>query len=108
MPHGRRRSWRRCRNNEAPLYNNEEAPLSAKSQVSETTMPLRLRIAGQNAQTAVRTIDAPLTRLGRSAECDISFDPAQYPQVSSVHAQIEQTSIGPVLTPLSKSNKTLL
>jgi ABC-type multidrug transport system ATPase subunit/ABC-type multidrug transport system permease subunit len=38
----------------------------------------------------------------------VAFDPAAYPKVSGEHARIEQTAAGLVLTPRSRSNKTLL
>ncbi|WP_088256541.1 ABC transporter permease [Fimbriiglobus ruber] len=53
-------------------------------------------------------VSAAVIRLGRDPECEICVDAALYSNVSSVHARIDQSAAGFLLTHLSKSNKTLL
>jgi pSer/pThr/pTyr-binding forkhead associated (FHA) protein len=67
-----------------------------------------LRITHANGTRQERTFDLPLVRLGRNSDCEVAFDPATYPKVSGLHAQINRTSSGAALMHLSKSNKTLV
>jgi ABC-type multidrug transport system ATPase subunit/ABC-type multidrug transport system permease subunit len=69
-------------------------------------MKLRLIAPGGSASEVV--VSGPAARLGRDPACEVHFDPAAYPTVSGQHARIERTSAGLRLTPLSRSNKTLL
>jgi ABC-type multidrug transport system ATPase subunit len=69
-------------------------------------MKLRLIAPGGSASEVV--VATPTARLGRDPACEVHFDVAVYPTVSGQHARIERTAAGLRLTPLSKSNKTLL
>jgi pSer/pThr/pTyr-binding forkhead associated (FHA) protein len=69
---------------------------------------MRLRITAPDGKTSERVVAAVVVGLGRDPACEVPFDPAVYPTVSGRHASIEQTPAGLVLTPLSRSNKTLL
>src|SRR5690242_12158465 len=69
---------------------------------------MRLRIISPDGATSERDVSGSVIRLGRDPACEISFDSTLYPQVSGLHARLEQTSAGLTLTPLSRSNKTLL
>jgi ABC-type multidrug transport system ATPase subunit len=69
---------------------------------------MRLRILAPDGGTSEQVVTAGTIRLGRDPTCEVPFDPAVYPSVSGQHARIEQTPGGWVLTPLSRSNKTLL
>jgi ABC-type multidrug transport system ATPase subunit/ABC-type multidrug transport system permease subunit len=71
-------------------------------------MHMRLRIISPEGETTERIVTAPVVRLGRDPACEVDFDAAMYPKVSGEHARIERTAAGLVLTPRSRSNKTLL
>src|SRR5205085_10256444 len=69
---------------------------------------MRLRIIPPDGAAAERDVNAGTIRLGRDPACELAFDAKEYPQVSGLHARLEQTAEGLLLTPLSRSNKTLL
>src|SRR5579872_7148971 len=69
---------------------------------------MRLRIISPAGETSERVVETARARLGRDPACEVAFDAATYPKVSSEHAHIERTASGLVLTPRSQSNKTLL
>src|ERR1051326_9012621 len=69
---------------------------------------MRLRIIAPDGTTSERDVAPSTIRLGRDPSCEVPFESAVYPQVSGLHARIEQTATGVILTPLSRSNKTLL
>lgn len=46
-------------------------------------------------------------RLGRNPECEVRFDNARYPKVSSFHAELQPNGDHWILRPLSQSNRTL-
>jgi ABC transport system ATP-binding/permease protein len=69
---------------------------------------MRLRIVHADGARQERTFDLPLVRVGRNSACELAFDPAAYPKVSGLHAQIHRTTDGAALMHLSKSNKTLV
>src|SRR5689334_13635417 len=71
-------------------------------------MKMQLRIISPQGQTTDRVIDAVVVRLGRDPACEVAFDAAAYTKVSGEHARIERTTAGLILTPRSRSNKTLL
>jgi hypothetical protein len=61
---------------------------------------MRLRIIGADGTRLDRIVTAPVARLGRNTDCELSFDPVLYPKVSGEHARIEHTPTGVVLTHL--------
>src|SRR5262249_29304080 len=69
---------------------------------------MKLRLIAPNGATSEVVVAASAVRLGRDPSCEVPFEPAAYPSVSGQHARIDQTPGGWVLTPLSRSNKTLL
>ncbi len=69
---------------------------------------MRLRIVHSDGQQAEVTLKAKVVRLGRDAACEVPFDAAVYPSVSSQHAQIERTAGGLDLVHVSQRNKTLV
>jgi ABC transport system ATP-binding/permease protein len=69
---------------------------------------MRLRIIAPDGSVAEQVASAAVVRLGRDPACEVAFDAAVYPKVSGEHARIERTAAGLVLTPRSRSNKTLL
>jgi ABC-type multidrug transport system ATPase subunit len=69
---------------------------------------MRFRIIAHDGSAAEREITVLSVRFGRDPACEVAFDVAEYPQVSGVHARLDQTAAGAILTPLSRSNKTLL
>jgi HEAT repeat protein/Ca2+-binding EF-hand superfamily protein len=71
-------------------------------------MNMHLRIvspAGKPSDIIVRGAQA---RLGRNPGSEVFFDAQEYPMVSSEHARIDRAGTELVLTPLSRSNKTLV
>src|SRR4051812_2346342 len=69
---------------------------------------MKLRLIHPGGDTSEVAMASAVARLGRDPGCEVAFDPAAYPKVSGEHARIERTASGLVLTPLSRSNKTLL
>ncbi|HEV3080077.1 MAG TPA: FHA domain-containing protein [Gemmataceae bacterium] len=69
---------------------------------------MRLRIIDPHAETRELVVSNAVARLGRDSDCEVAFDSAVHPRVSGVHAQLERTPAGLVLTHLSRSNQTLL
>ena len=71
-------------------------------------MKLRLQIAtGDNGSTTLEHA-GPLVRIGRDPECELSLQGETGRAVSRIHAQIELTPAGAVLTDAGSSNGTLL
>lgn len=69
---------------------------------------MRLRIVHSDGKQAEIALAGNIVRLGRDAACEVAFDPAVYPTVSSQHAQIERSPKGLELAHLSQRNKTLV
>jgi len=69
---------------------------------------MRLRILAPDGSATEREVGQNSFRLGRDPSCEVPFDAAIYPQVSGLHARIDTAPTGLMLTPLSRSNKTLL
>jgi ABC-type multidrug transport system ATPase subunit len=69
---------------------------------------MRLRLIAPDGSTSERVVTSAIVRLGRDPACEVAFALDTYPMVSGRHARIEHTVSGWVLTPLSRSNKTLL
>ena len=71
-------------------------------------MTIRLRIIAPDGGRAEREVAAGTLRLGRDPDCEVVLDAKTFPMVSGQHARVEPTAAGWVLTPLSRTNKTLL
>jgi ABC-type multidrug transport system ATPase subunit len=69
---------------------------------------MRLRVIAPDGSVKEVSLATTVVRMGRNPTCELAFDPAAYPKVSGEHARIECAGGGVVLTPLSRSNKTLL
>lgn len=69
---------------------------------------MRFRITAPAGGTAEREVAGSSVRFGRDPACEVAFDAAEFPQVSALHARLDRTATGVILTPLSRSNKTLL
>ena len=69
---------------------------------------MRLHIEHQDGTVQVFDFKAGSVRLGRSPDCEVRFDNARYPKVSSLHAELEPVNDQWRLKPLSRSNSTLL
>ena len=69
---------------------------------------MRLRIIDPSAETRELVVTNSVARLGRDSMCEVAFDPALHPKVSSEHARLERTAAGLKLTHVSRSNHTLL
>jgi ABC-type multidrug transport system ATPase subunit len=69
---------------------------------------MKLRLIHADGGTSELAVAAPVARLGRDPTCEVAFNQDVYPTVSAEHARIERTASGLVLTPRSRSNKTVL
>ena len=69
---------------------------------------MRLRIIDPSAETRELVVTTSVARRGRDSMCEVAFDPALHPNVSSEHARLERTGAGLKLTHVSRSNHTLL
>lgn len=69
---------------------------------------MRLSIAYPDGTSEVREVSGRVVRLGRDARCEVAFNAAQFPKISSLHAQIERTPASLAITHKSQSNKTLV
>lgn len=69
---------------------------------------MRLHLRHQDGSVQVFDFKSERIRLGRSADCEMRFDNARYPKVSSFHAELNPGGDHWSLVPLSKTNKTLL
>jgi ABC-type multidrug transport system ATPase subunit len=69
---------------------------------------MRLRIITPDGNVEEHDVADRVIRLGRDSVCEIRFDARRFPKISGVHAQIEQTPTGPILSHKSQSNQTLV
>ena len=69
---------------------------------------MKLRLWEDGRATKEMVVDKKLVRIGRDPRCEFALDPAIYPKVSGLHAQLQLEGNELKLTPLSKSNQTLL
>ncbi len=69
---------------------------------------MRLRIIAPTGSISEQVVTVASVRFGRDPACEVPFDPDAYPMVSGRHSRIERTTDGGILTPLSRSNQTLL
>ena len=69
---------------------------------------MRFRLIASDAHSRELSVSALAIRFGRDSKCEVRFDPADFPTVSGVHAFVEIRATGPVLTPLSLTNSTLV
>ncbi|HWY88978.1 MAG TPA: HEAT repeat domain-containing protein [Gemmataceae bacterium] len=69
---------------------------------------MHLRIVSPAGKSSDIVVKGPQARLGRNAGSEVFFDPQEYPMVSGEHARIDRAGPELVLTPLSRSNKTLV
>jgi ABC transport system ATP-binding/permease protein len=71
-------------------------------------MRFRFRVDQPDGQAKTLELVSACIRMGRDEACEIGFTPIDFPMVSSVHARIESSANGIVLTHLSRNNKTLV
>ena len=69
---------------------------------------MRLRVCSATGRTSEIVLANAAASLGRDPECAIAFDPDENPMVSGLHARLDWTGDALVLTPVSRSNKTLV
>jgi ABC transport system ATP-binding/permease protein len=69
---------------------------------------MHLRINVPNGKPIECIVTESVIRLGRDPGCEVPFDPQIFPSVSGMHAKIEKTESGFVITHLSRSNRTLV
>lgn len=69
---------------------------------------MRLRVIDGSGTSFEVMHAADVVRIGRSPSCELVFDAAKFPKVSSCHAEIRREGDKTWLVHLSRSNKTLL
>lgn len=71
-------------------------------------MKLTLRVTLPDGGSELRFVTGKLIRVGRIPGCEVLLDAVAFPMVSGVHAELDMTKDGLRLTPLSRTNKTLV
>jgi ABC transport system ATP-binding/permease protein len=71
-------------------------------------MHLRARLIAPTGEVLPVEVTADYIRLGRDSTCEVALPPAEYLQVSALHARLERFPGGVRLVPLSRQNTTLL
>ncbi len=69
---------------------------------------MRLRIQEPNLPPRDLQLQQPIILIGRDANCDVAFDPARFPKVSGIHAELRQQDGQVIVIHRSRSNRTLL
>lgn len=71
-------------------------------------MKLTLRVALPDGGSELQFVTGRLIRVGRIPGCEVILDAVAFPMVSGVHVELDMTKDGLRLTPLSRTNKTLV
>ena len=71
-------------------------------------MQVRYQVVFPAGRPDILAVSGDPIRFGRSQDCEVKADEAEFPMVSNLHARIEAADRGFVVVPLSKNNKTLL
>ncbi|QVL32681.1 ATP-binding cassette domain-containing protein [Telmatocola sphagniphila] len=71
-------------------------------------MKFKYRIESAQGISSDKEAVGPVIRIGRSASMEVPFDEALFPQVSSIHAELQLRANFLIVLPRSQSNRTLL
>ena len=72
-------------------------------------MTLRVRLVAPSGEVVAEFAVAKFpARLGRDPAGEVPIDETKFPMVSWLHAELDVTSVGPIVTPKSQKNRTLL
>jgi ABC-type multidrug transport system ATPase subunit len=72
-------------------------------------MTLRVRLVAPSGEVVGEIALAKFpARVGRDPAGEVAIDEARFPMVSWLHAEFDVTSAGPIVTPKSQKNRTLL